>query len=233
MNAALATSAPGTTTTDVVAVPVNPQVNLLPPDVAAARGLRTVQRWTVLSILAALLVVGLLYAVSMFQLVDARGELDAAQLRGTQLQGQIAEYAEVPQVLNELERAEQARTLAASTEVLWRPQLDALRAALPAGATVRTLTVAGATPVVPAIAPVDPLQPQGYGQIAFTASTATVPDSTAWVDALRAVPGLADPRIQSVVAETGDAGVTYTVTGVVQYDEKALSGRFQTTEGDE
>lgn len=233
MNAALAPTAP-TTTSGAAAVSTRvPQVNLLPPSVAAARSLRTVKRWSLLGLAATVLLVALVYVASALQLAQAQTNLTTAQARTTQLQGQMAEYAEVPLVLGELSQAEQARTLATSTEVLWRPYLDAVRAALPANATLRTVQVTGATPTISALTPADPLQPQGLGQVAFTAVSTTIPDSAAWVDALGAIPGFVDPRIQSVVAETTETSSAFLVSGTVQYDANALSGRFQESEGDE
>lgn len=228
MNAAIAPSAP--TTAGATSYSRPPQVNLLPPEVHAARGLRTVKRWAVLGLASCLLLVGLVYAASAFQLAQARDDLTAAQSDTTRLQQEMTQYAEVPLVLNELEQVEQARTLGGSTEVLWRPYLDAVRAALPAEATLRSLGVTGATPITSAAPPMDPLQPQSVGQLTFTAVTPAVPDAAAWSDALAAIPGLVDPRIQSVVRDeaTGTAG--YLVTGTVQYDESALSGRYSATE---
>ncbi|MBO3087202.1 fimbrial assembly protein [Cellulomonas dongxiuzhuiae] len=233
MNAALAPTAPtGVDGSTAVRVRV-PQVNLLPSSVSDARGLRTVKRWALLGVAATVLLVALVYVASALQLAEAQGDLTAAQARTTQLQGQMAEYSEVPLVLGELGQAEQARSLATSTEVLWRPYLDSVRAALPADAALRTLQVTGATPTVSALTPADPLQPQAYGQIAFTAASTTIPDSAAWVDALRAIPGFVDPRIQSVVAEATETTSGFLVTGTVQYDANALSGRFQESEGNE
>jgi len=224
-----AAPAPSITATEDAAPGVvrHPQVNLLPSEIAAARGLQSVKRWAVLGVAASALVVGVVYAASAVQLGQAQDDLTAAEFRTTQIEAEMAQYADVPLVRGELQQVQQARALATSTEVLWRPQLDALRAALPADASIVTLQVTGATPVASALPPNDPLQPQSLGLLAFTATTPTIPDSAAWVDALGAVPGLVDPRVQSIVQETTEGSAGYIVTGTVQYDETALSGRFQ------
>ncbi|QCB93641.1 fimbrial assembly protein [Cellulomonas shaoxiangyii] len=206
-----------------------PQVNLLPPEVSAERGLRKVKRWALLSLLLVVLVVGLAYVMSAFQLAAARNDLTVAQADTVRLQGRLHELAEVPRVMGALDTARSARELVTSTEVLWKPYLDQVRAALPADAAIQTLQTQGATPVVSAVPPGDPLQTQSLGQISFTATTVTVPDAAALADALAAIPGLTDPRIQSMVLQSDEDNPGYLLTGTVQYGESALAGRYAPT----
>ena len=61
----------------------------------------------------------------------------------------------------------------------------------------------------------------------FTAFAREVPDTAAWADALDAVPGFADARIDAVaVGVTATADFRYEVSGTFQVDAGALSHRF-------
>ncbi|TFH69545.1 PilN domain-containing protein [Cellulomonas sp. HD19AZ1] len=230
MNAALAptrTDAPAAAPT----VARVPQVNLLPAEVAAAHGLRAVRRWSLLGFCTVVLVLCLGYAYSAFELAQARDDLRVAQDASEALVAEQATYAEVPAVLGEMRDVTSAQQFATSTEVLWRPYLEQIRAVLPDGAELRTLQVVGATPVLPAAPPTDSLQAASIGQLALTARTSSVPHAADWTDALGGIDGFSDPRVQSVSQEEGQEGERgYLVTMTVQYDESALAGRFATTE---
>lgn len=234
MNAAIAPPATSTTEGAAPTVMRTPQVNLLPPDVAVAQGLRMVKRWALLAIAVVLFLVGLLYAVSSFELAQARGDLANEQDVTDRLVAEQATYAEVPVVLGELKDQQATRELATSTEVLWRPYVESIRAALPEGGEVSSLQVTGATPVLLATGPADVLASQAVGQITMTATTPTLPNAADWTDALGAVPGLVDARVQSVAQEPGSetSAGGYTITMTMQYDATALSGRFSQTEED-
>ncbi|MBF0687598.1 MAG: fimbrial assembly protein [Cellulomonas sp.] len=233
MNAALAPASPSTVQ-DAQPFTRVPQVNLLPPDVAAAHGLRAVKRWALLALALVVLAVGLVYAMSSFELAQARSDLVTAQDQTARLTAEQAQYSEVPVVLGELTDVRSTRQLATSTEVLWKPYIEAIRAALPEGGELSGLQVSGATPVLLATGPADVLASQAMGQIILTATTPTVPNAADWTDALSAVGGLIDARVQTVTQEGGsEAGPGgYTVTMTMQYDETALSGRFAATEED-
>lgn len=205
-----------------------PQVNLLPPEIREARGLKTVKR--VLA-LALVLVVALCAVGYVFATLDkgaAADELAAAQSETARLQAEQEQYAEVPRVLGQLETTKTARELGMSTEVLWADYYGALAAVLPAEVSLDNLTITQATPATAPAAPSTPLQAPSIGQIAFTARSTTMPDTAQWVDALNSVPGFGDAWVSSAtITEDPESHVAYyNVSATVQVRETAYALRF-------
>jgi Tfp pilus assembly protein PilN len=202
------------------------QVNLLPPEVRAARGVKVVRRLLLLGlVLVAVVLVGG-YVLSLLELGAAQEELAAAEADTLRLQEDQRKYAEVPQVLLALDTAKSARMLGMSTEVEWKPYLDAITAVLPPDVSIDTVSMTMSTPMLAPSLPATPLQSQSLGQISFTGRTTTLPDTAAWVDALNSIPGLGDAWV-SAATLSSDADLTfYSVTSTIQIRPQALSGRF-------
>ncbi|MGN8245523.1 PilN domain-containing protein [Cellulomonas soli] len=209
-----------------------PQVNLLPPEVRAARGLRATKRWLGLGLVATLALCVAGYGAALISGGLADAELVEAQAETARLQSEQAQYAEVPVVLNALAQATAARQLGMSTEVQWKPYIDAIAAVLPAGVSIETFTVTAATPMAAAAAPSDPLQAAGMGSIQFTTRSSTVPDVAAWVDALNSVPGFSSAWVGSSTLTSDESGAYYAVSSAVVVTTDAFSLRFAQTEGE-
>ncbi len=207
-----------------------PQVNLLPPEVKAARGLVNIKRWLGLSLVFVLALAVLAYGFSFLENQRTQGELADAQQENARLMQEQAEYAEVPQVLSELKRSESARTLGMGADVLWKPYIDAIAAVLPAGVSIDNFTVTQSTPFSAGQTVADPLIEPGLGSIVFTVRTSTLPDDAAWLDALNSIPGLGDATMTSAALMQTEGEPYYGVTTSVQILESALSGRFVPTE---
>ncbi|KQS97209.1 hypothetical protein [Cellulomonas sp. Leaf395] len=209
-----------------------PQVNLLPPEVRAARGLRATKRWLVVGIVVT--VVGCVgaFGLALISGTQAATELAEAQAETTRLQQEQAKYAEVPVVLDALAAATSARTIGMSTDVQWKSYVDAIAAVLPANVSFDSTTVTVATPMSAAPAPADPLQLPSVGQIQFTARSSAIPDTSAWIDALNSVPGLGDAWVSSATVGEDETGIYYTVASTVQVTDAAYSHRFDATEGE-
>ena len=208
-----------------------PQVNLLPPEVRAKRGLKVLKRWLGVSLLATLVLCVLAYGASVISAAAAQSELVIVQAETARLQTEQQKYAEVPQVLNALASAKAARTLGMSTEVQWKSYLDAIAAVLPAGVSLESITVTGATPMTAAAAPSSVLEAASVGQIQFSGRIATMPDTAAWIDALNAVPGFSDAWVSATAITETDKLVYYTVTSTVQVTDAAYAKRFAAVEG--
>ena len=214
------------------AVVALPQVNLLPPEVRAARGLSRTKRLLVLALAVVLLLLAGAYAWALLARSSADDELAAAQADTARWQAEAAKYAEVPVVLQALEDVDQARTVGMATDVEWRPYLDAVAAVLPPDATIQKLTVTMSSPMEAATIAADPLAALSIGQLGFTTSAATVPDTAAWIDALNAVPGFSDAWVTSVQTNDDD-GARYTVESRVNVTISALSARYLPSDGEE
>lgn len=206
-----------------------PQVNLLPPEVRAARGLRKTKRMLVFVLLGTLALCVLAWLFSLFEATTAQSDLDSANAETERIQDQLSDpkYAEVPKVLGALEASRTALPLAMATDVNWSAYVGAIAAVLPEGASIDSFTVTYATPMTGAVDPTDPLQAPSLGQIAFTGRSVTVPDTAAWLKALNSVPGFQDAWLASA-AVTGDEenGDYYAFSSTVQVSEAALTHRF-------
>ena len=132
-----------------------PQVNLLPPEVYAARGLRATKRWLVISLVVVVALCVGAFGLALISGAQAATELADAQAETTRLQESQAQYAEVPVVLEALGSATSARSIGMSTDVQWRSYVDALTAVLPANVSFDSFAVAVATPAAAPVAPVD------------------------------------------------------------------------------
>jgi hypothetical protein len=72
----------------------------------------------------------------------------------------------------------------------------------------------------------DTLASASVGQIAFTARSATLPDMSAWLDAISTVPGLGDPWFTSAALTDAEGNVYYQVAATVSVRDTAYAHRF-------
>jgi hypothetical protein len=208
-----------------------PQVNLLPPEVRAARGLKTVKRLLVMALVLVVLLCGATVVFARNDKATAAAGLTTAQDKTTQLKAQEKKYADVPRVLGLLDNTTRARSIGMSTEVLWTPYYQAITAVLPQDVSFDTLQVTEADPMTAAPPPSTPLQAPSIGKIQFTARSKTLPDTAAWIDALNSIPGFGDAWVSSAQAQSGTSAndVYYNVTATVQVRNAALAHRFDKT----
>lgn len=203
------------------------QVNLLPPGIRARRALGRTKRLLAFGLIAVLLVVVVAYVGALAQLGLANSRLSDAQAETAQLTQQQAKYAEVPQVLGELQRATEAQELGFSTDVEWTPYIFAVFAVMPADVKLTSFEMSGATPMLAPEVATDPLQAPSVSRLAFTAHSKTLPDTAAWIDGLNSVPGFGDAWVsEATIAEDDEKNVYYEITGTVQVNETAYSNRF-------
>mgnify|MGYP001159375209 CR=1 FL=1 len=204
-----------------------PQVNLLPPEVRAARGLQSIKKWLAIAILVVLVVCALLWLWAQSVASAAQGDLERAQQETARLTTEQAKYAEVPRVQQQLAEAERARQIGMATDVVWKTYLDAIAAVLPETASIDTFAVTGATPMTAPELSADPLQAPSVGQISFGVRSVTVPDSAALIDALNSIPGFSDAFVSSVTTESDEvSGVFYGVQASVRFTTDVYSKRF-------
>ncbi|NUU17659.1 fimbrial assembly protein [Cellulomonas humilata] len=209
--------------------PALPQVNLLPPEVKAARGLVNTKRWLAVTIGVVLVLIALVYVFAILARSTAENELATEQDQTTRLQAEVSKYAEVPQVLSNLDRTEAALTLGTSTEIMWKGYLDAIAAVLPPNVSIDTFNVSQATPWTAAQPVQDFLAAPSVGIITFTARTSTLPDNAAWLDALATIPNLSNPTFSAAAVTAQDGEPYYTVSASVQVQSGAFALRFPQT----
>ncbi|WP_448060700.1 PilN domain-containing protein [Cellulomonas hominis] len=207
-----------------------PQVNLLPPEVRARRRLKRTKQLLLLGVAVAVLVAILGYVGALTVRNGAEDDLAQVEDENFSLLAEQATYSEVPDVLGRIDDAETDRAVGMSTEILWKDYLDALRAVTPAEVSYDSMTVTAATPMQGAPAATDVLAGPSIGQIAFTARSLSLPDTASWLDAIRAVPGLADPWFATATVTDEEGVVYFQISATVQLTDVALANRY-TLEG--
>jgi len=206
-------------------IPPRPQVNLMPPEIIEGRNLLVLRRRLIWAIIALLVVVVLAFGAAYLMRMSAQQRYDTSLAQADTLTAQKRQYSPVIQVQSDITKTTTARTYALSTEVDWTVYAYAIQAALPAGVKVETMQVAGISPGEELAAGSDPLTQAGIAVISFSALSDTLPDASAWIEALQSIPGLVDANLQSSVLSDTDGKVTYVVTSTVQVTEEALANR--------
>lgn len=219
----------------VAGAPAWPQVNLLPPEIRASRSLRAVKRILALVLVGVIALAAVVHVAVQLQLDATRDELADAQAETQRLIAAQREFAEVPQVLSQLDDATTARTLGMSTEILWRDPLTMLVATLPPGVRISSVVVTGATPVQQPAWTTNPLREQSVATVEFTGIAPLLPDTAAWIEALESIPTWRDAFVTTAAITEGTEGsltgqVYYEVTGTVQISQDAWALRFDTAE---
>ncbi len=209
-----------------VDLPAVPQVNLLPPEYGDRQRLRGLKRRLAFALAVVLAFAMAAYGAAVVSLTSARDEQAKAEAETTRLLQAQQQYAEVPLVLSQLTRASDARALGMSTEVLWAPYLGALGTVMPAGVTLTSFSMSGATPMAAAPAPTSSLQAARIGTLTFSAKSEAMIDTAAWMDALDGIPGFTDAWV-STAGVTDDEGVmVYNFSSTVGITESAFAHRF-------
>ena len=207
-----------------------PRANLLPPEVGLAAKARSLHRVLSVVVVAAMVVVGLGYAGATLRASQAQSGLDAENARTTSLLAEQAKYVEVRSVNNTLRLTTAARQVGASTEINWQAYLQSIQASLPAGTTVTDFTAASGSPWVAFVQPTVPLQGERIAELVFTATSPSLPDVQAWLNALRTLKGFVDASPGTVQLQEDDG--TYEVKITMHISQEALSNRFAPKEKD-
>jgi len=210
------------------------QVNLLPVEIKEKRSLRELQGKLVIALIAVVAVMILAYVAVLFEKSLAQDRYDHAVDRTTQLQTEQKKYAEVPQILSQISKSQDAIRDGMYREVLWKQYLGAIAGTIPDGGIIKTLSVDAATPNEQGPTTEDDLQGNSVGEITFAVNLEAIPDSTEWINRLNAIPGFADARLTAAVLSADAQGKeAYEVSGSVRMTEDIYSGRYEpeTTEG--
>ncbi|MCL2091425.1 MAG: hypothetical protein FWH11_09450 [Micrococcales bacterium] len=203
------------------AVPV-PQVNLLPPEVGAARKADVARRWAVVAVVVAVVLSAAGWGVAQMGQLAAADRLDQAQTETAQLQVEQRRYAEVPQVLGQQDVLRATRDAAFATDMEWATYLGGALGVLPDGTSLEKIEARLSTAMTGAVSPVDTLDQAGIGQLTITGRSPTVPDAGALVAAMSSIQGLTEARVTSVAyVSDPDDGVFYRVVMTAQVNEAA------------
>lgn len=215
-----------------------PRADLLPAAARDAIRRRPIVRRLIVGIIGVGLIMVLLVAGATVYAITARVQLDAERDRSETLLAQQLEFAEAKAIADGLAEGEAARLAVMATEVDWDDIYAEIRASLPEGIILDSLdgtvssgisepeeAAAGGDEQNP-----DPLRQDSVGSIAISATSETVPDVEAWLDALTALTGFAG--IAPPVTVTGGPETGYTVSIQVLVNEAAYIERFAEADAD-
>lgn len=203
-----------------------PQINLLPSEIRAARGVRALRVYLFCAVAIVLVLIAAVYVLAMGQASAAEDDLLAEQTRTTTLLTEKAKYAEVPVVIAQLEQTTLGLSLAASSEIQWKSYLDAIVAVTPEGTTISNVAVQANGPVEQGPTPLDPLQDFAPARITISAYSLTRPDSALWMQALDGITGLDNPRLYTSARRGIDPELGYETVLTIDASTLAYSGRF-------
>lgn len=220
------------------------RVNLLPQRFLDQLRLKTIKRWLLAGLVFVLLLLGMLWYLAQRDLAEAEAQLEVAQLRQTQLQGEVAQYAEVPRVFATASIAEESITTAMSREVRWAFLLNQLSFATPAGVTLNSIGGAISEEGPVQTSPGEVLPPQeSVGTMTFAGTGSSFSEIAAWLDSLQTLQDYTYPFLTSSTKSTGGTGGTSGTTtapstsqggGPISWEStadlsaNALSGRYGT-----
>ncbi len=207
-----------------------PRVNLLPPEIEEQRRFRRVQAGLGAGLAAAAVAVLALTVLANGAVSDAEDDLAVAQARGTQLEAQQAEFAEVPLVYAQVEAAQAQLSQAMGKEVRWSYFLNDLSLTAPAKMWLTSMTVTQNVDASPAVTTTVPgneaYLSTGLGTVTFEGMGYKHNDVAAWLDALARQSGLTDPYFTNSEKKLIGDEVSVSFSSQATVTDEALSGRF-------
>jgi hypothetical protein len=213
----------GLTKAETLIIGGEPRVDLLPPEVRGQRNAAAVRRRLGVGVVLLLVLAVGGSGAAGIQAIQAQAALAEEQARTADLLGQQRKYIQVRSVQDEVSLIQAAQQVGTSTEIDWKKYLSEVQATLPANVTLNTVVIASASPLTPYAQSTVPLQGVRVATLSFTASSPTLPEVPAWLNALTSLPGYTDASPGSVML---DAAGVYTVNITMHIDQAAYTNRF-------
>ena len=206
-----------------------PSVNLLPPEIIAARAFRRTQKYLAGAIALVVLVIVGAYLMQVHDRNQAASELAASQATGQSLKKEQDKYADVPRVYQAIDDAQTARQTAMSQDVEWFRYLTDFSLTMPANVWLTSLdmSLAGAAPGSAPAAGVTP----GVATMTFAGTAYNHPDVASWLVTLAKEPAVTDAYFSSSTkAKIGTRNVV-NFSSTANVTSAALSHRFDRKAG--
>jgi hypothetical protein len=181
------------------------------------------QERLVLAVAALLVLMVLGSGAANVAAMKARSDLLAEQAQTNALLAEQTKYLDVRKVQAEVSRIKAALRTGASTEIAWKPYLDAVQKTLPGNVTIETVKIESSSPVTPYAQSTAPLQGARVATLSFSARSPTLPEVPTWLDNIQGLPGFAD-ALPDTLAKNDDG--SYTVNITMHINEGAFSKRF-------
>jgi Tfp pilus assembly protein PilN len=200
-----------------------PRVDLLPPEIHAARRLRKVQTGMVAGVAAAAVVVGGLWFVANAEVGREQTRLETAQAQQIKVNKQVQSLSDVDQQYRDVESRQELLSTAMGSEVQWSGYLNDLALQVPTGVWLTNMTVAPASASTAS-------GTSNVATITFSGSARAHNDVAVWLESLARQRGYADPYF-TTSAETDDGARVVTFTSSVTVTTEALSNRYAQKSG--
>lgn len=199
------------------------RADFMPPEVRALVRGKNTRRALVGIVVLAVLIVGGGYTWASYGAVQSSDRLEVERSRTQDLLREQGKFTDARILASELDAAQAAQRVGASTEVLWQPYIDEIRSTAPAGTVITTFSVDAGSPVEPYAQASAPLQGSRIATVSITATSSAFPDVRGWLEVLETTPGFADARPGEVSQDEGGA---YEVTITMHVTAELFANRF-------
>ncbi|WP_062316497.1 PilN domain-containing protein [Demequina maris] len=213
-----------------IGAPAAPQVNLLPPEIAARRSQGRVRALIVVIFGLFLVAVAAVYFLVLGMRTAAENELQAEQDRRLELQTELASYGYINELSDKFENSIKAREWAGSTDIDWATHLTALLNVAPEGIAFSDMTMAQGTPAGAVAGDGTAFQNADMGSISFTGRADTADLTADLIEAFDSLPGFSDTWVEAKQMQANEETDTvyWEYSGATRITYTALSGRTET-----
>jgi hypothetical protein len=187
--------------------------NLTPPELIVGHRLRRLRERLALALCLAALAVALGFAHGFWRAHQADASVQQANARTAELQEQRQQYLPVTQVQGALAQVHAELATLLTGDVDAATLLDRIRSVVPSGVSIEaaTLTLGGADGTA------DPAAADAVGTVTLRCSGTTIDDAPRFIDALGAVPGIAQvlPVSNRAAVRGTEFSLTFSLTSAL------------------
>ena len=198
------------------------RVDLLPPEIKAAKGAAAVRRRLTLGLVGVIVVCALGYSVVTIGAVAAAGQLESERSETTRLIAEQGQYSEASTLAGRVAGITAALNTASSTEIDWASYIEALIRIAPTGTRV-AVAVDSSSPVEAIAQPLLPLEKARTANVVITLESKSLSSSAEYLERLKALVGYEDASANSV---SYDAEKGYVTVLTLHINKEALRNRF-------
>jgi Tfp pilus assembly protein PilN len=219
--------AKGKAASDGLIVGGEPRVHLLPPQVLARKQSRVIRRRLGMGLVGVIVLVAVGVGLATLAMASSQSNLLSAQQETASILQQQARYGDVLKVKADDATIQAAQKQATAQEILWQPFIKSFEAALPAGASITSLSASIDSPFAPAQPVTIPLEGP---RIATVTATVVMAQSSisGWLNSLPALKGFVDMTPDNVAVGSGGG---YSVSITLHLNKDVLANRFATGAG--
>lgn len=213
---------------DALVLGREPRVDLMPQSIRLQRKRSKTARRLGFALVGVVVLTVAGVAGSTYVSIAAQLNLALEQANTQTILQQQAKYLPVRKIQDQVGLVQAAQQVGASTEIDWKAYLTKVQNTLPAGVQMTTVKIDSASPLAVYAQATAPLQGSRIATLSFAATTKTLPQVPAWLNALATLPGYADGAPGTVTRN--DDG-TYVANVTLHINEAAFDSRFQPKKG--